>query len=168
MRRIGLLIVSFVFLISKAEAQKFLLLQNGNKQKSRISFEIGESISYKTQAYPFFITDVIVDIQPDLLVLKENLLNPSDIQEIFIQHKDQRNQSIKNLSYINIGAGALWMTAESINSLYQEGNLDRIKDSWPFGLALIGSGILISKLQYKTFKNKGKRKIRAIILYQEE
>jgi len=168
MRKIGLLFIFLICLFSTAEAQKFLLLQKGNKQKSRIAFEIGESISYKSSKYPFFIRDVITDIQPNLLVMKENILKPSDIQEVFIKNKDPRNQTIKNLSYISLGAGALWMTAESVNSLYQEGNLERVKDSWPFGLGLIGTGIIVSKLQYKTFKNKGKNKIQTIILYEED
>jgi hypothetical protein len=60
---------------AQEESKRFLLLQHGAKEKSRLTFEIGEEISYKSTKFDFFITDVIVDIQPDLVVLKENVLS---------------------------------------------------------------------------------------------
>lgn len=161
-----------LFLVSlqaqaQEESKKFLLLQHGSKQKSRLIFEIGEEISYKSKKFDFFITDVIVDIQPDLVVLKENVLSPADITAIDIRHKDPRNATVKNMAYLGMGAGAILLLTTTINSLYQQGDLSQATDLLPLSGGLIVGGFVISKMQYKTFKQKGKNKIQAVVLYGE-
>lgn len=150
---------------SQDESKRFLLLQHGSKQKSRLTFVIGEEISYMTKTYDFFITDVIVDIQPDLVVLKENLLRPADITAIDIRKKDPRNSTVKNIAHLGMGAGTILLLTTTINSLYQQGDLSQAGDLLPLSASLIVGGFVISKMQYKTFKHKGKNKIQAVILY---
>jgi hypothetical protein len=168
-RPLLLLLVSLCLLclrtFAQEESKRFLLLQHGAKEKSRLTFEIGEEISYKSTKFDFFITDVIVDIQPDLVVLKENVLRPADITAIDIRNKDPRNATVRNMAYLGMGAGAILLLTTTINSLYQQGDLSQASDLLPLSGGLIVGGFVISKMQYKTFKHKGKNKIQAVILY---
>lgn len=168
-RPLLLLLVSFCLLclrtFAQEESKRFLLLQHGAKEKSRLTFDIGEEISYKSTKFDFFITDVIVDIQPDLVVLKENVLRPADITAIDIRNKDPRNATVRNMAYLGMGAGAILLLTTTINSLYQQGDLSQASDLLPLSGGLIVGGFVISKMQYKTFKHKGKNKIQAVILY---
>ncbi|MFD2201891.1 hypothetical protein [Shivajiella indica] len=153
--------------MEEAFSQKFILLQRGSNQKSRLKFEIGEDLTYKSKELDFYVTDKIVDITPEAIVLTENLLVPSDITSIYIKNKDPRNSTIKNLGYLGIGGGVIFLIATSVNSLYQSGDLSQVGDTiaWPIGM--VAGGFLISKLQYKEFKNRGKNKIQLVILYGE-
>jgi hypothetical protein len=150
-----------------AFGQKFVLLQRGSNQKSRLKFEIGEDLTYKSKDLDYFITDKIVDITTEVIVLTENILQPSDITSIYIKNKDPRNSTIKNLGFLGMGGGIIFLIATSVNSLYQSGNLSEVSDTigWPIGM--IATGFLVSKLQYREFKNHGKNKIQLIILYGE-
>lgn len=161
------LLICFVCLSQSLHAQsrKFLLLQHGGNEKSRLIFEIGEEISYKTKIYDFFISDVIKDIQPDLIVLGENILKPSDILAIEIRQKDPRNSTIKNLGYLGMGAGALLLLTTTVNSLYQQGDLSEAGSLMPVSLGLLAGGFLVSRMEYRQFRHKGKNKIQAVVLY---
>lgn len=146
-------------------AQKFILLQKGTNQKTRIKYEVGEVFTYKTKNNDYYISDVIRDIQPEIIVLSENVLRPEDITAVYIQDKDPRNQTLKNLSFLSYGAGAIFLSANVINSLYQEGNVSIADGSLVTSAALFGSGFVLSKVRYKHFKRKGRNKIQLIILY---
>jgi hypothetical protein len=102
-----------------------------------------------------------------LVVLKENVLSPADITAIDIRHKDPRNATVKNMAYLGMGAGAILLLTTTINSLYQQGDLSQATDLLPLSGGLIVGGFVISKMQYKTFKQKGKNKIQAVVLYGE-
>lgn len=155
------------FILPTGYAQKFILLQKGSNQKTRLKFEIGEEINYKTKNYDFYISDIIVDIKTDIIVLTENILRPEDITAVYIKNKDPRNSTIKNLSFLGMGAGLIFFAGGIINSLYQEGDLSQASSPIVWSAGLFGAGFLISKLQYKEFKHEGKNKIQLIILYED-
>lgn len=154
-------------MLSICNAQKFILLQKGSNQKTRLKFEIGDELVYKTKDFDFYFTDIIVDIKTDIIVLTENILQPKDITAVYIKNKDSRNKTIKNLSFLGMGAGLIFFTGGIINSLYQEGDLSQASNSLGWSAGLFGAGFLISKLQYKEFKHEGKNKIQIIILYED-
>ncbi|EKB49677.1 hypothetical protein [Cecembia lonarensis] len=162
-----LLLFSFFLGLETAYAQKFILLQRGENQKTRLKFEIGENFTYKTKSVDFFVTDRIVDITPAAIILTENVLLPSDITAVEIIDKDPRNITISNFSYLGMGAGVLFLVGTTVNSLYQQGDLSEVGNTigWPIGL--FATGFLISKMKYKTFKHKGKNKIQLVILYED-
>lgn len=158
--------ILLLFLIStESFAQKFILLQKGANQKTRLKFEIGEEFTYKSTTYDFFVTDVIVDIRTDIIVLSENILQPKDITAVYIKKKDPRNSTLKKLSYLGMGGGLIFLTGGIINSLYHEGNLSGVSNSIGLSAGLFGAGYLLSKVQYKEFKHEGKNKIQLVILY---
>lgn len=150
-----------------AFGQKFVLLQRGANQKSRLKFEIGENLTYKSKDLDYFVTDKIVDITTEVIVLTENILQPRDITSIYIQNKDPRNSTIKNLGFLGMGGGVIFLIATSVTSLYQTGNLSEVSDTLVLPIGMMATGFLISRMQYKEFKNKGKNKIQLVILYGE-
>lgn len=161
-------LISLILLFSLAQnsfSQKFLLLQHGSNTKTALRFEIGEEITYKSTKFDYYVTDVIVDIKTDIIVLSENVLQPKDITVIDIRDKDPRNQTIKNMSFLSMGAGVVFLLVNTINSLYQEGDLSRLEESWALSAGLLAGGFVISKLKYKEFKHKGDNKIQIVILY---
>jgi hypothetical protein len=158
-------ILFLFFLSTECFAQKFILLQKGSNQKTRLKFEIGEEFTYKSTTYDFYITDVIVDIRTDIIVLSENILQPKDITAVYVKKKDPRNSTLKNLSYLGMGGGLIFFTGGIINSLYHEGNLSGVSNSIGLSAGLFGAGYILSKVQYKEFKHEGKNKIQLIILY---
>lgn len=166
MKRI--LLFCFLFLtLHAANAQKFILLQKGDNQKTRLKFEVGEEFVYKTDQYDFFITEVIREITHEAIILTDNVVQPSQIVAVDIRNKDPRNYTINNLSYLGIGGGAMLVLATSINSLYQEGDLSNAGNSLGLSLGLVGAGLLIRQFKYKTFKHRGRNKIQLVILYEE-
>ncbi|WP_291782516.1 hypothetical protein [Cecembia sp.] len=164
---IPLLVFILMLCVETAYAQKFVLLQKGANQKTRLKFEVGENFTYKSREMDFFVTDRIVDITPEVIVLTENVLSPGNITEVLIVDKDPRNMTISNLGYLGMGAGVLFLVGSTVNSLYQEGNFSEVRNTigWPIGL--FATGFLISKMKYRTFKHKGKNKIQLVILYED-
>ncbi|WP_198669895.1 hypothetical protein [Cognataquiflexum aquatile] len=161
-------LISLILLFSLAHysySQKFLLLQHGSNTKTALRFEVGEEITYKSTKFDYYVTDVIVDIKTDIIVLSENVLQPKDITVVDIRNKDPRNQTIKNLAYLSMGAGVIYLLVNTVNSLYQQGDLSRLQESWALSAGLIAGGFVISKLRYKEFKHKGDNKIQIVILY---
>ena len=146
-------------------SQKFILLQHGSNTKSALRYQIGEELTYKSTRFDYFVTDVIVDIKTDIIVLSENILQPKDITVVDIRNKDPRNQTIKNLSLLSMGAGVIYLLVNTVNSLYQQGDLSRLQDSWVLSAGLLAGGYGISKLRYKEFRHKGDNKIQIVILY---
>lgn len=157
---------SFLFfgVLQEVDAQKFILLQKGANQKTRIKYEIGEELIYKTKDFDFFLYDEIVDISNEIIVLKENVLTPKEILVIDIRSKDPRNQTLRNLSMLGIGGGVLFMAAQGANSLIQEGNLSQM-DTWGVPIGMVAGGIVLSKIRYRYFKHQGRNKIQTVVLY---
>lgn len=159
-------LLSFLFfgVLQEVDAQKFILLQKGANQKTRIKYEIGEELIYKTKDFDFFLYDEIVDISNEIIVLKENVLTPKEILVIDIRSKDPRNQTLRNLSMLGIGGGVLFMAAQGANSLIQEGNLSQM-DTWGVPIGMVAGGIVLSKIRYRYFKHQGRNKIQTVVLY---
>lgn len=167
----GKVVVIFIFccigISLQAEAQRFMILQKGANQKSRLKYEEGDQIRYKQKGQDYFISDIIQEVQRDFLVLKENILRPEDITAVDIRNKDERNRTIGNLSGLMFAGGALLFTAETINGLYHEGKLTYSKAGLFFGGSLFASGFILSKLKYKYFRQQGRNKIQIIYLEEE-
>jgi hypothetical protein len=159
-----ILFLIFFGTLHQASAQKFILLQKGSNQKTRIKYEIGEELIYKTKDFDFFLYDEIVDISNEIIVLKENVLTPKEILVVDIRSKDPRNQTLKNLSMLGIGGGILFLAAQGVNSLIQEGDLRQI-DTWGVPLGMIGTGVVLSKIRYRNFNHQGRNKIQTVVLY---
>jgi hypothetical protein len=150
-----------------ANAQKFILLQKGDNQKTRLKYEVGEEFVYKIAQYDFYITEVIRDITHDAIILTDNVVQPHQIVEVDIRKKDPRNYTIQNLSYLGIGAGTLLMLGSGINSLYQEGDLSAASGALGLSVGLIAGGLIVSQLKYKKFRHHRRNKIQLVILYEE-
>lgn len=161
----GLVLIFMVFFSVSVFSQKFILLQKGANEKNRLKYEIGETFIYKTKKNDFYITDVIKDIQKDIIVLSENVLLPEDITSIYILNKDPRNSSLKNLTYLSYGAGVVLMSANVINSLYQDGSIRFESGGLITSGILFASGFTFSKIRYKHFKIHKRNKIQLITLY---
>ncbi|MBS9522840.1 hypothetical protein KIH41_13760 [Litoribacter ruber] len=151
-----------LFCLEAAFAQHVLLLQRGTNKKTRIFYEVGEEITYRQTDADYFYTDVITEIQQDIIVMRENVLKPEQIAVVDIRHKDERNQTIRNLSTLAAGAGALWLTAETINSLYHDGRLSYSTGGLILSGALFATSGIISLTKYKYFKNQGRNRIQLI------
>lgn len=148
-------------------SEKFILLKRGTSQKNQIKYKVGELFIYKTKEFDFYFEDVIVDIQKDIIVLKENVLKPEDIQAINIENKDERNHSITNIANLGMGGGIVFLTGFTLSSLIQEGNFSQLENSWPIPVALFGTGLAVSFLKYRVFRHRGRNKIQLVILYEE-
>ena len=143
------------------------LLKRGAKQKSQIRFYPGETITYKSTKIDYFVTDVIQNIDQNFIYLSENILSPESITEIDIRDKDRRNGTLRALTVLTMSAGVILLGAESINSIYHE---NEFSISSGVGLAsgiLIGTGLAMLPLRYKTFKNTGRNKIQLILMRME-
>jgi hypothetical protein len=110
----------------------------------------------------FFVTDRIVSLNQDFIYLTENILRIDNIKEIDIRRKDPRNKTLRNLTALFLGAGTILLGAESINSIYQT---ERFSIDGGVGITsalLIGTGLALLPVRYKTFKNEGRNKIQII------
>jgi hypothetical protein len=159
-----ILLMLFFGTLHQASAQKFILLQKGANQKTRIKYEVGDELIYKTKDFDFFLYDEIVDISNEIIVLKENILTPKEILVVDIRSKDPRNQTLKNLSLLGIGGGVLFIAAQGANSLIQEGDLSQM-DTWGVPIGMVASGIVLSKIRYRYFNHQGRNKIQTVVLY---
>lgn len=161
------LIVVFILLLlgtGQADAQRFMILQKGANQKTRMTYEEGDRIVYQQKGQDFFITDRIREIHPDFLVLTENILRPEDITVVDIRDKDERNRTLGNLSGLMYAGGALLLTAETINGLYHEKKFSYSNEGLIISGSLLASGFILSRIRYKYFKNEGRNKIQIIYL----
>lgn len=145
-----------------AQSKDFILLKRGANQKSQIRFYPGEDITYKSDKLNYFITDRIVSLDQDFVYLSENILRIDNIKEIDIQNKDPRNRTLRNLNALILGAGVILVSVESINSLYQTENFSIDKGVGITSAVLIGTGLALLPVRYKTFKNEGRNKIQII------
>jgi len=161
----SLVVVFFFFALSFSsfsQSKDFLLLKRGANQKSQIRFYLGEDFTYKSDKLTFFVTDRIVSLDQDFIYLTENILRIDNIKEIDIQRKDPRNKTLRNLTALFLGAGTILLGAESINSIY---HTERFSIDQSVGITsaiLIGTGLALLPVRYKTFKNEGRNKIQII------
>ncbi|MFD2035277.1 hypothetical protein ACFSKL_10770 [Belliella marina] len=155
----------FIVSVDNICAQKFILLQKGSRQKTSLKYEIGELFTYKSKNNDYYITDVIKDIQLDIIVLSENILKPEDITAVDVLNKDTRNGTLQNLSYMSYGAGVILLSAEAINSVYHDKSLSISSGVLVGTGTLFATGFVLSKLRYRHFKNTKRNKIQLVILY---
>ena len=151
-------------ILAQEQAKKFLLLKRGSNQKTQIRFYPGETITYKSKKIGYFVTDQIVNLDTEYIYLSENILNPSDIVAIDVQRKDPRNRTLNNLTQLSIGAGAMIFGLEGVNSLMQKGELEISNGVSKASALLIGTGLALLPLRYKTFTLSDKNRVQLVIL----
>ena len=151
-------------MLAQEQPKKFLLLKRGSKQNSQIRFYPGENITYKSNKIGYFVTDKIVDLDTEYLYLSENILKPSDILAIDIQRKDPRNRTLNNLKQLSLGAGAMIIGLEGVNSLIREGELEISSGVAKTSALLIGTGLALFPLRYKTFTLSEKNRLQLVLL----
>ncbi|AEL24770.1 hypothetical protein [Cyclobacterium marinum] len=157
-----LLIGLIVFVQGELFAQNYLILQKGANQKSRIIYEVGDEIIYLQKGNDYYIKDIIREIDKEYIALSENVLSLKQIEALDIRYKDERNQTLANLTYLPFAGGGLLLLAGGINSLADDGNLQYSSGVLATAAALIGTGFIMKSIRYKKFKVGGKRKIMVI------
>jgi hypothetical protein len=166
-KTLNLLFICLILMVSTTvHAQYVLVLQKGENQKTRITYQRGESITYKQRDVEGYMTDRIVAIEEDIIELSENVLLPRQIEVVDISEKDERNQTLRNLTLLPLGAGGLLLTAETVNSLYSEGRVSISEPSLVISGGLLLTGLIMSQVRYKRFRHKNQRTIK--ILSMEE
>lgn len=163
MKSLTVLFLFFTLSFSSfSQSKDFLLLKRGTNQKSQIRFYPGENITYKSDKLGYFITDRIVSLDQNFVYLTENILRIENIKEIDVQDKDPRNRTLRNLNALILGAGVILISVESINSIYQTENFSIDRGVGITSAILIGTGLALLPVRYKTFKNEGRNKIQII------
>ncbi|WP_439484417.1 hypothetical protein [Cyclobacterium plantarum] len=161
-------ILLFCLIHADLLAQNYLILQRGKNEKSRLTYEVGESIVYLQKGLDYYIEDVIREIKQGVIVLEENLLTLDQIEAIDVRDKDPRNQTLSNMSLLPIAAGGLLLFAGGVNSLYADQTISYEPEILVIAGSLIGGGLLLQPLRYRKFKNKGKNKLQVIALDELE
>lgn len=110
------------------------------------------------------MTDVIKEFSTDYIYMSENIISPNDILEIDIQNKDKRNARLKALNFLVLGSGLMLLSVDAINSIYQQGELTIDREVGIIGGILVGTGIALLPVRYKTFKNTGRNKLQIILM----
>jgi hypothetical protein len=151
-------------ILAQEQPRKFLLLKRGSNQKSQIRFYPGETITYKSKKIGYFVTDVIVNLDTEYLYLSENILKPSDIVAVDVRNKDPRNRTLNNLTQLSLGAGAMIFGLEGVNSLIKQGEFKINTGVAKASALLIGTGLALLPLRYKTFTLSDKNKVQLVIL----
>ena len=149
---------------AQEQPRKFLLLKRRSNQKTQLRFYPGETITYKSKKIGYFVTDILVNLDTEFLYLSENILKPSDILAIDIQRKDPRNRTLNNLTVLSLGAGSMIIGLEGINSLKQQGQLKISAGVAKASALLIGTGLALLPLRYKTFTLSDKNKVQLVLL----
>jgi hypothetical protein len=149
---------------AQEQPRKFLLLKRGSNQKTQLRFYPGETITYKSKKIGYFVTDILVNLDTEFLYLSENILKPSDILAIDIRRKDPRNRTLNNLTVLSSGAGSMIIGLEGINSLKQQGQLKISAGVAKASALLLGTGLALLPLRYKTFTLSGKNKVQLVLL----
>jgi len=152
------------FIFFQAQAQRFVILQKGSNQKTRIKYEEGDLIIYQQKGQKYFVSDRIKEIHPDFLVLTENILKPEEIAAVDVRNRDERNRTLRNLSTLMYSGAGLLLIAETINGLYHDKKLTYSNEGLIISGSLLASGFILSKIKYRYFKNQGRNKIQIIYL----
>lgn len=151
-----------MLLSTETLAQNVLILQRGSNQKTRITYRVGESITYLQRELGYYITDNIREITSDYIELSENVLSLHQLKAIDIRLKDERNRTLQNLTLLPAAGAALLLTAETINSLYSDGRLSYNNVSLGIAGGLVGASLVMSQVRYKKFRLRGRNKIQVI------
>jgi hypothetical protein len=146
--------------------QNYLVLQKGENQKTRIRYQVGEPITYKLKDIPYYMTDIIREIQSEHLLFGENIVAPWQIEVIDVSSKDERNSTLRNLTLLPAAAALLLLTAETVNSLYADGKIEIRQTSLVISGGLLGSAVIMSQVRYRKFRLKGRRKL--LVISQED
>ena len=164
--RLFFLSIFFISTLGFAQtpSKDFILLKRGSNQKSQIRFYPGEMITYKSKKLGYFITDRIERLDNDFIFLTENIISPNDIEAIDIRQKDKRNRTLRNLTALFLGSGVLLFSVETINSIYQDEEFEIDSGVATLSAVLVGTGLALVPLRYKTFKNQGDNRIQIIIM----
>lgn len=149
---------------AQTSSKDFILLKRGSNQKSQIRFYPGETITYKSKKLGYFITDKIESLDNDFIFLTENIISPNDIEAIDIRQKDKRNRTLRNLTALFLGSGVLLFSVEMINSIYQDEVFEIDSGVATLSGVLVGTGLALIPVRYKTFKNQGDNRIQIIIM----
>lgn len=167
--KLGLTFALFFSILVGAHAQSkdFILVKRGGNQKTQLRYYPGENITYKSKKLGYFVTDRIESLDTDFIYLTENILSPSDIVELDIRNKDPRNRTLANLTALFLGAGGILLTVEAVNSIYQQGELGIDKGVAITSGILVGTGLALLPLRYKTFKNTTGYGIQIVIMRLE-
>jgi len=152
----------FITFNSLAQSSDFLLLKRGNNSKSQIKYHVGEQITYKSAKLGYYVTDVIKEFTADYIYLSENIISTEDILEVDIRNKDRRNKTLGGLNYLLLGSGVLLFTVDGVNSLYQQGELTIDRGVSIVGGILVGTGLALLPVRYKTFRHTGRNRIQII------
>jgi hypothetical protein len=167
--KIALTAVLYLSLIFGAQAQSrdFILLKRGSNQKSHIRFYPGENITYKSKKLGYFVTDQILSVDKDFIYMRENILSPFDFEEVDIRSKDPRNRTMRNLTALFLGAGGILLGVDAVNSIYQTGGFSIDSGVAVTSGILLGTGVALLPLRYKTFKNTNGYRIQIILMRME-
>ena len=167
--KIGFTLALFfsILLTAQAQSKDFILVKRGGNQKTQLRYYPGENITYKSKKLGYFVTDQIVSLDKDFIYLTENILSPADIVELDVRNKDPRNRTLRNLTALFIGAGSILLTVEVVNGLYQEGEFEIDQGVAITSGILIGTGLALLPLRYKSFKNTTGFGIQIIIMTME-
>jgi hypothetical protein len=162
-----LLLFSFLITLSfltHAQSRDFILLKRGANQKSQIRYYPGEEITYKSKKIGYFITDVIEKVDQDYIYMSENIISPLDIVEVDIRQKDKRNRTLRALNTLVLGSGIILVSVDMINSLYHDGEISVDKGVGVTSAVLLGTGLAMLPLRYKTFKHQGRNHIQIVMM----
>lgn len=165
MKRLAILFL-FLGLSGSAFSQgkDFILLKRGANQKSQVRYYPGEEITYLSKKLGYYVTDVITELDQDFIYLRENIIAPADILEIDIRNKDPRNRTLKSLNALFLGAGVILISVESINSIYQRNEFNVDSGVGLTSAILIGTGLALLPVRYKTFKHRRSNKIQIVLM----
>jgi hypothetical protein len=165
---LGIIFLVAILLSGNSLAQdlpkEFLLLKRGSNQKSQLRYYPGEYLTYKSNKIDYFVTDKIVDLDTEFIYLSENILKPSDIVAIDIQDKDPRNRTLANLTRLFLGVGTMIIGLEAVNSLYQQGQLKISSGVVTASALLVGTGLALRPIRYKTFTLSEKNRLQLVLL----
>jgi hypothetical protein len=145
------------------QSKDFILLKRGANQKTQIRFYPGEEITYKSKKLGYFVTDQIVNIDKDFIYLTENILKPEEILEIDIYAKDTRNRTLRNLTALLLGAGAILISVETLNNLINTGEIQVNGGVAITSGILVGAGLALVPLRHKTFKQEKRNRVQLIL-----
>jgi hypothetical protein len=160
-------ILFHLLFLTTSYSQNMLLLKRGSNLKNYLTFKEGELMTYKTTFDNFYTTDLIKEIQEEYIIVGDNILVTSQISSIYIANKDERNQTLKNLTLLSLGAGGLLISAEAINNLIQKENFSIDPGIAIISGSLIASGFILNKIRYKKFEVKRRNKIQIKPIPQE-
>jgi len=146
------------------QGEKFILLKRGNNQHTQLRFYPGETLTYKSKALGYFVSDVVVNIDKDYIYLSENILKPSDLVAIDIRDKDPRNRSLKQLSALFLGSGSMAIALEGINNLYRENRFYIDLGLASVSAVLLGVGVGLIPWKYTYFTLSSKNKVQLVEL----